>query len=373
MNNPSYTFSFKDPIDKRRHRKVAVAFVLFLFFLLLTNFIFFRFTLPYHNSSRLGKVVRSLWANQSSNKNDATVLFIGSSRFHSCIVPSVFNAYAQNKGIDVSFHNIAQPNMGYWEFSRIFTVVPPSSLNTKLVIIEVNPRTFNVKRMNPLTKEIVRYPMEFEHWASLAEILNAESLGMKIELLYKRIIPNQSLIERLWTLHYFINLEKIDSDLDVPEYHFDKDKELKIRKDPVFFPENISQYHMMNYRFSVKKRDRFLQFLSFLRNQGCQVIIVQPPVKETYFDYVRSDANMVNEYQKHLAFLKQLSLDTVVINWQTPDEANLDESVFVDYGHFTLKGAKTFSGLLLSNITEQIHHIDSPRTLKATAYYHPSD
>jgi hypothetical protein len=369
MNNHSFIFSFKIQKDKRHYQLLIIAFVLFLVFLLLTNFIIFRLTLPYNNSSRIGKIVRSLWANKANKKNEATALFIGSSRFHSCIVASIFNEYAQKKGIDISFHNLAQSNMDYWEYSRVFTYVLPSSLNTKLVVIEVSPQTFNAKRRNPITKEIIKYPREFEHWASLEEILSTESLGIKIELLYKKLVPRQSLKDRLWTLKNIINTDAINPDLPIPEFHYDKDKEMKLRKDPTFFPENISRHHMMNYYFSDKKKDSFLKFLCNLRNQGCEVIIVQPPVKEQYFDYIRSDADMLKEYQQHIAFLKQLSLDYVLINWQTPDMANLNESVFVDYGHFTLEGAKQFSGLLLSSIKEQIDNIDSSQTLEVTAFY----
>jgi hypothetical protein len=350
-----------------------MAAILILFFLLLANFILFRLTLPYHSSSRIGTIVRSLWAHQSNSKKNPSVLFLGSSRFHSCILPSVFNEYAQNNGIDVFFQNLAQPDMNYWVFSRIFTYVPPSSLNAKLIVIEVSPRTFNIKRRHPITKEVSLYPREFEQWASMEEILSVEPLGVKIEFLFKRLVPNQSLRDRLWTLKNIIKADAANPNLPAPEYHLDKEKEMKLRKDPVYFPENVSRHYMMKYRFSDSKKDSFLKFLVYLRNKGIQVIIVQPPVKESYFDYVRSDAKMTNEYKKHTAFLKQLSLDYVVINWQTPDMANLNESVFVDYGHFSLEGARKFSGLLLSRIKDEINNIDSPQTLKATILYRQCD
>jgi len=43
--------------------------------------------------------------------------------------------------------------------------------------------------------------------------------------------------------------------------------------------------------------------------------------------------------------------------WQTPADAGLDDSIFVDYGHFTLNGARVFSGIIAAGMEDAIRRV----------------
>ncbi len=98
----------------------------------------------------------------------------------------------------------------------------------------------------------------------------------------------------------------------------------------------------------------------FADGRGIALVVVQPPVRPSYFHYVRQSPTRHSEYRKHVSLMKDLSKELLVLFWPVPGDAGLDEGVFVDYGHFSEDGAAAFSALVAGEMENCIGQLKSP-------------
>ncbi|MEC7501982.1 MAG: hypothetical protein VX970_09650 [Planctomycetota bacterium] len=333
---------------KSRSFCTVIAFIVTLLLLLVGNFAFSRWTLPYRDDSRLGKVVRHLWHHTKVKTDTAgneirTVLFLGSSVFDSCILPEVFER--QSAGQNLRFINTARSSMYHWHYSKILPLVDLKALRTKICVIEIAPWTFN-KNTQELDSEKIWLPSELDSWGNLDEVWVVSSWKRKCRFLAKMAVPKLSLRDYLLIAKNVCKGGPGVPELRGPLYHHDQAKAESQRKNHLFFAQNISKRHLANYEFSDFKRDQFMQLVKSLENQGIEIVFVQPPVKKNYFNHIQNNPRLANEFRKHFQFLDELATQYKTLVWPTREDAGLQDSHFVDYGHFTFNGAKKFSAML---------------------------
>ncbi|NCC61102.1 MAG: hypothetical protein EOM12_09195 [Verrucomicrobiae bacterium] len=305
---------------------------------------------PYYPASQLGRMVRYI-RGLKHRSLVPSVVFLGSSRFQSAILPEVF--LDEDETGRVRFMNWSQPSFGWWEFSKVFSRVDLDLLDIRVFVVEVNPWTFSTHSRDPITKKISRYSREAEYWGNVQDIPATDGFLSAVELVYRMCLPRRSLYD--WVIAVKLCLEPSRAfELDPPRYHGDKEAEEKQRNNPHFFPENISRCHMLNYTFSEPKANQFKRFLRKLAMQGAEVILVHPPVVAEYYGYVNSDEARRREFKKHKKFLDELSLEYMFVNWQLPSDAQLTDDIFVDYGHCTLSGASSFSKRLTGRLRSEV-------------------
>ncbi len=296
------------------------------------------------HGSRIGKVIQCFRANIDHAKTveQRLIVFLGSSRFHSCIDTEELQRLDERK--DLVFVNLAQPAMEGWEWDVILRNLHRPTDVVTAAVIEIDPWVFNQNNLHPLTHKKEKYRHEFELWASLRERWEIENLWTRLELIALMVPRNtlQDLLQKSEKVPPLASLLK----LAPPPYHF-QDSALQTRlADKHFFPENISRMHLHDYQFSELKQKRFERMLDRLSTAGIPFVIVHPPVKTTYYDYVRKDEQRTREFQKHLDFIQQLQREQRVVYWQTTADCDLDDSVFIDYGHYSAVGATRFSDRL---------------------------
>ncbi len=292
------------------------------------------------NGSRIGKIVRCLEQNleNSAADDEKLVVFMGSSRFHSAIHPATFNELDSTGSM--RFLNLAQPSFGPWQALVILRETTQSLDNIDMLVLEINPWTFNRSIINPVTRIPEDYPHEFDVWASFDERNAVESLDVRSRLM-ANYIPRR-------TLREYVNLatgklEPVADTIPPPLYHSDQADEDRRREDSNFFPENISRYHLTEYTFSSRKAAILEELLAFCDDNGIRVVLVHPPVKATYYDYVLNDERRRTEFENHRRFIQGLQHKYPVFFWETPEDCQLDDQVFIDYGHFSFEGALAFS------------------------------
>ncbi|MDD3605022.1 MAG: hypothetical protein PHD86_07530 [Kiritimatiellae bacterium] len=305
----------------------------------------------------MARVVRFLRYEAAREDQRPSVLFLGSSRFQSCIVPEVFEKQARQWGGDVRFINASHPAMEYWEFLRILPYVNMADINAGVCVIELNPFTFNRQLKHTVTKELQYYRREYPIWGRFRDLRTAVGVSAKTRLFWSLILPRRTF--RDWSVSTRGIAGRLPEAELLPraEYQYDMKLEEKQRNDPDFKPHNIARCHMYNYTFSEKKKDDFEQFLGELERRNLDIVLVQPPVSDRYFDYIRESEKRSAEYDRHLVYLEELSGRYRTLFWQTPADAGLDESIFVDYGHFTRDGARVFSGIMAAAMEDAVRRV----------------
>jgi len=336
--------------------RIIAGGVLAFALLATTNYAINRSMNPYDSASRIGRIVRYIRGLQQQ-PSVPSVVFLGSSRFHSAILPEVFLDGFENDHL--RFMNWSQPSFGWWEFSKAFARVDLDPLDIRVFVVEVNPWTFTTHSRHPITKKKSTYRREAENWGNMEDVLTTDSFLAGGELVYRMFLPRR-------TLHDWLAAVKLRSqppralNIEPPRYHCDKEAEETLKNNPDFFPENISRCHMLDYVFSDRKAKQFQRFLQGLVMQGAEVILVHPPVVSEYYGYVNSNAARRSEFEKHTKFLDKLSSQYVFVNWQVPTDAKLTDAIFVDYGHCSLSGASSFSHALASELQKDIEQSLGP-------------
>lgn len=77
-------------------------------------------------------------------------------------------------------------------------------------------------------------------------------------------------------------------------------------------------------------------------------------MRSEYYNYLDTDPRYRSEFEKYKTFIKSFSNKHQVIYWETPPDAGLDNSIFVDYGHFSKEGAVLFTRHLSAEINQAL-------------------
>ena len=352
MRSPSSTSSSKKQRSDRAPI-IAAAMAVTVVLLCALNYRVDSFLLPYWPQSEIGKIIQYLRDESLKALEAPSVLFLGSSRFRSAIVPSIFEGRFQERSAwaaGARFLDCSQPSLSYWEFSKVFSRIDLDALKARVCVLEVDPWTFNRYGRHPVTKELVRHRFELGAWGTFQEIMSVDGALLKGKLLWQRYLPRHSLADYVQAIRCARETSPLGIALPPAPYHVDRIKEDSLRTNLDFSAEHISRCQMIDYEFSKRKADDFCHVVKNIENHGITVMVVHPPVRKEYFEYIESSPKRNAEFGKHRAFLQALSAEHVVVNWQVPEDAGMKTEAFVDYGHFTLQGAKTFSEALADRL-----------------------
>ncbi len=324
-----------------------------LVFIVTSSFVAYhgRWLHIHSSQSRIAKVIR--YVNSRAN-TPPEIIFMGSSRFESAINP---NEFAKSIGLS-SYRvlNLAQENMGPWEALVILRNTKGISDKARHVVLEIDPMMFNSNAIHPITKKKAPdYPAEFDVWADFGERRHVGSRLGRWKLLVEYLpFLNEKRNVREWveTIRTACTGTSRVETLETMPYFGDKKKEFSLAHDPDFKAENISQCHLHDFEFSTEKSTLFTSLLAYLEERNIDIILVHPPVRKEYYSYVLDNQNMLMEYRKYIAFVEKLRMKHKSILWLTPSDGGLNDSVLMDYGHFTYAGSLEFS----RRLAEEMHN-----------------
>ena len=119
-----------------------------------------------------------------------------------------------------------------------------------------------------------------------------------------------------------------------------------------FAPATQARRQSERFHFSVAMATAWHELLAFTEQRGVNVLLVQPPKRAAYQDWI--DKNATAAYRQYLSFVHSLDGPGVAVHtWERPDEIGLSDDSFYDYGHMSEDGAARFTRFLATMIRRE--------------------
>ena len=301
------------------------------------------------------------------------VAFFGSSRFVSCIKTDIFAKLSDMAPSKVL--NLSLGSGSFWEAKVIYRERPELYNNCSLIIIDIEPWMFNNNTIHPIFKKQIPYEPYFTVWASLQERIEFSGITTKAYLASDFFWPlseRRSFPEWFGVFNTLTNRHSIRAGLSIPTYQYNAAEYQSLATAPNFSAYSIAHNHLNNFEFAKYKADSLRYLVKRLEKQCDYIVLLQPPVRKEYMDVIYNNPDYHTTYKQVLAFIHSLENDKVSsIIWETPSDCGLDDSVFIDYGHFNLNGANKFTGILYNKLN--IMGLIDPNTMDADADKYPAD
>ncbi len=277
--------------------------------------------------------------------HDLKAIFFGSSRFVYCIKSDIF---ARQMGIDQSkVINLATEGGGAWEELLVCRKYPGLINSSSLVVIEVEPWMFNMNPIHPIYKRPHPFESHFYMWATLQERWEYPDLKTRVLLLADYVWPfseRRSLMDWGSALRLIIKAPYADPHLSLPVYQFDPQAYQAMANDPNFTAGQITRYQLNDFKFAPYKAEYFKRLIKLAEKNAKKIVLLQPPVRKEYIEAIYNNPKYFNTYIQYVQFIHGLENEKISsIIWQTPEDCGLNESIFIDYGHFNAQGAHVFT------------------------------
>ncbi len=156
-----------------------------------------------------------------------------------------------------------------------------------------------------------------------------------------------------WTKYVGGLFRKTPSYLRPPKYHRNRLEEVSVRNAPNFCARVVSMHHMNQLQLSPFKCDMYRKLLAELTRRGATVVLVSPPARKEYFEIAATDPVVRDGYQAYDAFRAELAKEFPSFYWDKAAACGFDESIFVDYGHYTIDGGILFSNYLAETLRKK--------------------
>ena len=280
------------------------------------------------------------------------VAFFGSSRFVSCIKTDIFAKLS-----DIAPANVLNFSLGsgsFWEANVVYRERPELYNNSSLIIIDVEPWMFNKNMRHPVYKKILPYQPYFPIWASLKERTEPPGIGSKTSLVFDFFWPvteRRSFPDWYAAIKTLTNSQNVSAGLSIPTYQYNAAEYQSLATAPNFSAYSIAHDHLNNYEFAKYKANYLRHLVKRFEKQCDHIVLLQPPVRKEYMDVIYNNPDYLATYKQVLTFIHSLENKKVSsIIWETPAGCGLDDSVFIDYGHFNLNGANKFTGILYNKL-----------------------
>jgi len=139
--------------------------------------------------------------------------------------------------------------------------------------------------------------------------------------------------------------------LSVPLYHYQQEAYQSLASNPIYSARQIVKDHLNDFEFAAYNAQYLRRLLLLAEKRAKKVVLLQPPVRKEYIDEIYQNAKYLDPYIQYIQFIHGLENDKVSsIIWQTPEDCGLNESIFIDYGHFNAQGAHIFTQRLLHEL-----------------------
>jgi hypothetical protein len=275
------------------------------------------------------------------------ILFLGSSRFKSCIdTPHIAQALGL-PGEDVS--SISVYSLGPWETKLLEPLIndQPLSGSPQWVVINIEPWIFNqhvVERQERGFTERAIDPKAFRRWASLDERLAMDDPALTFKLVLDRTWP---LYERRTFPDWLragtgTGLSAENELFGIPSFHKPQ-KPNPSGRGRLTLEQGVA-YHLTNYHYSEREFGYLQELLESLAKRDCEVVLVQPPFSKPYRDLIYSTPSAYAHYLFYREKIYSLAkLVKGVYLYESSAELGMSDEVFVDYGHYSKEGSIRFS------------------------------
>lgn len=287
---------------------------------------------------------------RSNHRGSAPVaLCLGSSRMRHGLVPEVMEeafglarGAVQNYGMDVGTP---------WMALKFLERTELLEGSVKVIFLDLEPWQFNAAfPPNDVDRQI------FYRLASLGEKIASGGVRQKAFFLADALVPfvSENRPLELWAegIRYLASDGAVRS-LEIPHAW----RRRKPGLDERFSPEEAARRHMAGYRVDRRVRRALFDLVARVEAKKISLVMFQMPVSNRYLDAIENDERFASAYADYLKWARSLSRPerrVWAMVWERPEELGLDDKAFLDYGHFTRQGARTFTEKFIAHLPEQV-------------------
>ena len=222
------------------------------------------------------------------------------------------------------------------------------------LIIELEPWMFNKNLIHPIYKTPVPFNPHFYTWATLEERLEFPDMKTRVELVIDYFWPysqRRTVDDWVSLMRPMITGRKAEAELGEPRYHSLRAAHDWLANNPDFEARRIAQCDLNEFEFDELRARYFKRCLNLVEKKSKRIVFVLPPARKEYVDEIYKNPKYLATYKEILAFIHGLENEKVhSIIWERAEDCQLDDTVFVDYGHFNLQGARVFTNVLFKKI-----------------------
>lgn len=282
--------------------------------------------------NRLGNAITVLKNHTGdSGNNDHVIAFLGTSKMHSAIDPDTIEKYFPGKNC----LNLSLNSMTFWEMLKLLQYSKASGSKIDLLVCEVAPFMFNVNCLNPATRRVLDNELQLDIWCNKDDIVHQDTTLKSLDLIKKKICGP-------WRLEDIFSALKnvVPEELPPPVYHLDLDLEKRLAARQAFSPEAAADAHCNEFEFSKYNVYCFKELIAYCMANKIKLVLLELPSHKDYTRFVFNNmpADKVAAYQQLLDESK-----VKVIAVRDSSNYELDDSIFVDYAHFSNAGKIKFS------------------------------
>ena len=270
--------------------------------------------------------------------DDIRVIFMGSSRMKSGVDS---DEWADLAGLPrSSVVNLAISNGTLEDVLTIFgeAGVPPS---VEMVVVDVEPAFFNRNRTHPVTGK--------------PDPADAEPVPPG---------PVKAVAFAVWPIHWRRSLKDWASGIEPaarslegfprrPRYHTDPAFALRLAQSKADGAVNMGHAHLDHFSPSPRFGPRVRALSALLARKNLRLVFVHPPYRSGYPNALDGDPDGQAAYRQWKRDLRSFSGAAETLFWESAAECGLDDSVFLDFGHFTREGQRRFTRRLYAEIGER--------------------
>ncbi len=284
--------------------------------------------------NRLGNAIKVLQKQTSTPAAAPVIVFTGTSKMHSAIDPATIEKIFPGKRCI----NLSLNSMTFWEILKVLQYSRLNGEKTELLVCEIAPFMFNANCLNPATRRQLDNELQLDIWGNKDDILNQDSFKKSYSLIKKKICGPLRLEDVFTALR-----NNVPDVLPPPVYHTDLELEKRLAKRQAFSPAAAATAHSNNFTFSEYNVYCFNQIVRYCRNNNIKLLLLELP---SHPEYTRSLFKNIPEPEQ-LQYQELLKTAAVpVILMRNLKCYQLDNSVFVDYAHFSAAGKLRFSSVL---------------------------
>lgn len=288
---------------------------------------------------------------RQARDQDVKVVVFGSSRMRAAFVAEEWSRLAGLAPDQVI--NLSVP--GGRSFDALYMLRDAGGLpeGTERVIVEVSHVEFNGNMQSPITGERVGTPPHYRRWASLGQRIALddpiESVLLTLEYfwpLYHRL-PMASWLAALDGQGYRVPMLPNEPVFWSPEGTHLGDRANRL----AYKPRRIAKRHFHDPQLSPFALRTFEELRRELVDQGVEVVLLQLPLKKGYLEVVHQAEASTELYDEIRTFaLAQQDSHVRVLLREHASDWQLDDGIFIDYGHMSLEGATAFTRRLFETL-----------------------
>lgn len=288
---------------------------------------------------------------RSDKVHDLKVVFFGSSRMQTAIIPQEWARKAGWKPAQVA--NLAVNGGRLWDAQYMLASSGGLPESVELVVIEISVWEFNRNKRNPITGS-AEVPQHMRHWASLSDRLALDtSSWQRLELLGDFVWP---LYLRRPLQRWEQDGQKVKADPPFsPPIHWDNKSRDALAASANFKSAHVANMHFADFEMSLFTQRSMAALVAAVRKPGRRVVLLQLPARREYVNATDVSLQLTPLFRSvRDVVLSQSSADVTPLIWELPQDCGLTEDIFVDYGHFSREGALAFTDRLFDELTKQL-------------------